>query len=329
MPFASLATRAHPDLRRYRVLDGGMATELERRGLDLSGPLWSASVLSDAPEQVEAVHMDYLRAGADILLTASYQASSYGYAELGIDNPEAAAASALRQAVEIAVRARTLYRAEDPRPVLTAASLGPYGAALHNGAEFHGNYDISWGALVDFHSERLAVLASSAGEREDDARPDLVAFETVPSYAEAEAILYALSLHPELPAWISFTCRDAAHTAHGERLRDCAALLGTSPEVAAIGINCTAPGLITPLIAEVRAAEVHQPILVYPNSGEQWDGARRCWTGTADVAGYAELAREWFAAGAQLVGGCCRTGPDHIRAVRAAADKPVPRAAAP
>ena len=303
------------DLRRFRVLDGGMATELERRGLDLSGPLWSARVLTESPEQIEAVHLDYLRAGADILLTASYQASSYGYAELGIDDPAAAGAGALRQAIAIAARARSIYSAEDPRQVLIAASLGPYGAALHNGAEFHGNYGVCFGELVDFHSQRLAVLASAEG----DSRPDLIAFETVPLYAEAEAILFALSLYPGIPAWISFTCRDDRHTAHGELLRDCATLLGTSPEVAAIGINCTAPSLITPLIAEIRPAANHKPIVVYPNSGEQWDGARRCWTGTADVASYADLAREWFAAGAQIVGGCCRTGPEHIRAVHAVA----------
>jgi homocysteine S-methyltransferase len=289
-----------------RVLDGGMATELERRGLDLSGPLWSAHVLADAPGQIEAVHLDYLRAGADILLTASYQASTYGYAELGIDNPEAAAASALRQAVAIAARAKSVYAAEGDRPVLIAASLGPYGAALHNGAEFHGNYDISFGALVDFHAGRLAVLAGT------DA--DLVAFETVPSLEEARAILEALALYPQLLAWISFTCRDGRLTAHGELLRDCAALAETSPQVIAIGINCTPPSLITSLIGELRAATT-KPLLVYPNSGEQWDGIARCWTGSADVTGYADLARAWFAAGAQIVGGCCRTGPDHIRAV--------------
>ena len=301
-------------LHGFRVLDGGLATELERRGLDLSGPLWSANVLADAPREIEAVHLDYLRAGADILLTASYQASTYGFAELGIDRPEAAAASALRQAVAIAARARAVYAAQDPRPVSIAASLGPYGAALHNGAEFHGDYRLSFGALVDFHSERLVVLAGAEGE----SRPDLVAFETVPSLEEARAILHALSLYPAIPAWISFTCRDHRHTAHGELLRICAEVIDTAPQVLAIGINCTAPALVTSLIAEARAGTT-KPIVVYPNSGEQWDAAQRCWTGHADVDGYAGLARQWFAAGAQMVGGCCRTGPDHVRAVRAVA----------
>ncbi len=289
-----------------------MATELERRGLDLSGPLWSAHVLADAPEQVEAVHLDYLRAGADILLTASYQASSYGYAELGIDDPEAASASALRQAVEIAARARKIYAAEHDRKVLIAASLGPYGAALHNGAEFHGNYDVSFPALVSFHAERLGALIHSGA--------DLVAFETVPSLEEARAILAALDLHSQLPAWISFTCRDHRHTAHGEPVRECAALLEASPAVIAAGINCTPPAYITSLIAQLRAA-TGKPVLVYPNSGEQWDGAARCWTGSADVLAYEEMARQWFAAGAQIVGGCCRTGPDHVRGVARAAKR--------
>lgn len=302
------------DFRRVRVLDGGMATEFERRGLDISGPLWSAHVIDQSPATIAAVHLDYLRAGADCISTASYQVSALGYRELGQDPATAArnAERALRQAVEIAEQARAQYAAENPRRVWVAASLGPYGAVLHNGAEYHGRYVIGFDELVAFHADRFAVLAESSA--------DLLALETVPSLEEAEAILRALEQFPALTAWISFTCTDLFHIAHGEPLRDCSAILASHPQVAAIGINCTAPSLITPLIIESRFGHNdRKPTLVYPNSGETWDPAIRNWRGQADSTQFGLLAREWFRAGAHAVGGCCRTGPAHIAAVVRAA----------
>src|SRR5664279_2500910 len=133
---------------------------------------------------------------------------------------------------------------------------------LHNGAEYHGNYRASFEEVVQFHAKRVSVLTSTTA--------DFLAFETVPSLDEAGAILIALEEHPDVPAWISFTCRDEAHVAHGERLRDCGRLLGKHPQVVAVGINCTAPALILPLLNELRPS-TSKPIVVYPNSGETWD----------------------------------------------------------
>jgi homocysteine S-methyltransferase len=292
------------DLGSLRVLDGGMATELERRGCNISGPLWSAHVLDTAPENVAQVHFDYLRAGADCISTVSYQVTAMGYTELR--RPVAEAENALRQSVAIAEAARGKYRRESNRPVLIAASLGPYGAALHNGAEFHGRYNVGFDELVAFHAERLAVIAET--------NADLVALETVPSFEEGKAIAAALAEFPNMRAWVSFTCKDKAHIAHGELLADCAALLEETSQVVAIGINCTAPHLIESLIAEAKAGTT-KPIFVYPNSGELWDAANRRWYGRSGVAEFAEMARSWYAAGAQAVGGCCRTTPAHIRAI--------------
>jgi homocysteine S-methyltransferase len=282
-----------------------MATELEKLGCDLSGPLWSAHVLREQPEMIAAVHAGYLEAGADIILTASYQVSAEAYAEIGL-SPEEAAAS-LRESVRIAEDARAEFSRSSTLTVLIAASLGPYGAALHNGAEYHGNYDISFGELVSFHSRRLAVLAETSA--------DLVAFETVPSLEEARSIVAALMQYPEVAAWVAFTCKDEAHVAHGEPIADCASLLDPVPQIVAVGINCTAPGLVTALVREVREATT-KPIVVYPNSGETWDAGARSWKGDADAAGFGELAAEWSRAGAQIIGGCCRTGPKHIRLIR-------------
>jgi homocysteine S-methyltransferase len=292
------------DLRALRVLDGGMATELERRGCDISGPLWSAHVLDASPSVITEVHLDYLRAGADCISTGSYQISAKGYRELGRSANDSAAA--LRESVAIAEEARDQYSKEDGRPVFIAASLGPYGASLHNGAEFHGRYNISFDDLVAFHGDRLAVIAGT--------NADLVALETVPSLEEARAIETALKEFPGISAWVSFTCKDAAHVAHGERLAECIVALADVPQVVAVGINCTAPNLIATLIAEAKAATA-KPIFVYPNSGELWDAENRCWYGSSNVAEFGRLARTWFAAGARAVGGCCRTTPAHIRAV--------------
>lgn len=294
------------DFARIRVLDGAMATELERRGFDISGSLWSAHVLDRSPDAIAAVHRDYLRAGADCLSTASYQVSTLGYRELG--RPSGDAAEALRHSVRIAEQARDEYAREDSRRIWIAASLGPYGAALHDGAEYHGRYSIGFEDLVAFHAERLAVLAETGA--------DFVALETIPSLEEAHAILNALAQTSGVAAWISFTCRDAFHVAHGERLEDCGAAVADSPQVLAVGINCTAPHNIANLIAEARrGAGGRKPVIVYPNSGETWDASKRAWRGKADLSSFAALAREWYAAGAQAVGGCCRTGPTHIAAV--------------
>jgi homocysteine S-methyltransferase len=295
-------------LRGVRVLDGGMASELEYLGADINGPLWSAHVLEDAPEKVVAVHRAYIEAGAECILTASYQVSRMGYAEFGLA-PERADA-ALLKSVALARAAA----AEFPeRRVVVAASLGPYGAALHNGAEYHGNYGVGFDRLVEFHRERIRVLADAA----DAQAPDLLAFETLPSLEEALAIREALSEWPELAAWFCFTCSDAAHVAHGELLRECAAAVARFPQTIAVGVNCTHPALMPALIGELRAA-ADKPVVVYPNSGEGWDAEARCWTGNSDPESYGTQAKEWFAAGAQIVGGCCRTRPAHVRMVAAA-----------
>jgi homocysteine S-methyltransferase len=302
-----MTLRDRIDLSRVHVLDGGMATELERLGADISGPLWSAHVLEDAPEKVMAVHRAYVQAGADVLLTASYQVSRMGYAELGWAPGKADAA--LLRSVELA---REVCREFPERELLVAASLGPYGAALHDGAEYHGNYDCSFAELVEFHQARIAVLAES--------NADLLAFETLPSLEEARAIGEALEAWPEIAAWFAFNCpqEQAAEgrVAHGDLLIDCARLVAGFAQSVAVGVNCTPPSRIARLITEVRTV-TNLPIVVYPNSGEDWDAASRQWKGPSSPEEFEPLAREWFEAGAQLVGGCCRTGPDHVRKIAA------------
>jgi homocysteine S-methyltransferase len=296
------------DLDGLHVLDGGMATELERKGFNLAGPLWSAHVLDSSPEAIAAVHRGYLEAGADCLLTASYQVSAEGFQEIGCSPPDAgkAAAHALRASVALAERVRSEYQAGSSRKIWIAASLGPYGAMLHNGSEYHGKYECSFEELAGFHERRIAVLTAT--------HADFLAFESIPSLEEAEAILAALRPYPDVAAYVSFTCRDGTHVAHGETLRACAELLDGQPQVIGVGVNCTAPALIGSLIGELAKA-TSKPIIVYPNSGEEWDAVHRCWQGDGQIQGFGELAGRWRAAGAQWIGGCCRTGPEHVRAV--------------
>ena len=293
-----------------RVIDGGVATELSRHGMNLSDELWSARVLIEAPDAIERVHMEYFLAGADIAVTASYQASFDGFAKRGLSAESTTAV--LQRSVEIAQSARSRVLRARPgtaRELLVAASVGPYGAVLHDGSEYRGDYGLDETALVDFHRERFTVLA--------DAGADLLACETIPSRIEAAALVRLLGERPDAKAWVTFSCRDGRHTSAGDSIAECARWLDGVPQVVAIGVNCVAPELVESLIHELGTGTM-KPIVVYPNSGETWDAAARCWVGTADR--FTAYVPRWLGAGASWIGGCCRTTPDDIRRVRADVD---------
>ncbi len=299
-------------LQGFGVLDGGLATELERAGADLSGGLWSARLLAEQPDLIRRIHAAYYDAGADVAITASYQASYPGFAAIGLDKE--ATDRLLRRSVSLAAEARREVTARRPRgrPLWIAASVGPYGAIRHDGSEYHGEYGLTTAELTEFHAERLAVLA--------DAGADLLACETIPSRDEARALVAALRRVPAARAWVSFTSRDERHTAHGEPLVDCARELDAEPQVVAVGVNCVPPDRAGSLIRELRKGTT-KPIVVYPNSGETWDGQAQCWRGSATGIPLASLAEEWLGAGASWLGGCCRTRPADIGVIREVIDR--------
>lgn len=299
-------------LQGFGVIDGGLATELERAGADLSGGLWSARLLVEQPELIRQVHAAYFAAGADVAITASYQASYTGFGAVGLDHD--ATNQLLRRSVTLAAEARAGVRTRDAsrQPGLIAASVGPYGAILHDGSEYHGNYGLTVAELTEFHAERLAVLAGAGA--------DLLACETVPSLDEARALVAALRRVPSARAWLSFTSRDDRHTAHGEPLVDCARECDAEPQVIAMGVNCVPPDRAASLIRELRRGTT-KPLVVYPNSGEVWDGVAQCWRGPATALPIDALARDWIRAGARWIGGCCRTTPETIRAIREVIDE--------
>lgn len=278
------------------ITDGGLATELEARGHDLSDPLWSARLLADDPQQIGAVHAAYFRAGATIATTASYQASFAGFAARGIARDKAI--GLLRRSVELAKTARHAAGAGNR---CVAASVGPYGAALADGSEYRGRYGLSVAALTRWHRPRLEVLA--------DAGADVLALETVPDVDEAEALVN-LVRSLGVPAWLSYTI-DGTRTRAGQPLADAFAVAAGVDEIVAVGVNCCAPDDV---LAAIAIADIGKPIIVYPNSGERWDG--QGWTGPRRFS--ARRALEWVAAGARIVGGCCRVGPSDIAEVRRA-----------
>lgn len=295
------------------VLDGGLATELERRGNDLSDRLWSAGLLVETPEEIVETHLAFFRAGARVATTASYQASFEGFAARGIDRVEAE--QLLHRSVELAAEARLRRQREaaaagvDPGPMLVAASVGPYGAMLADGSEYRGDYGLTIAQLRRWHAPRLAALVA--------AEPDLLAIETIPSLDEGRALVELVAETAGPPAWLSFSCADGATTRHGEPAEAAFALAEASERIVAVGVNCTAPEHVVELV-ERAASVTAKPIVVYPNSGERWDPASRRWTGTRGATVDAAAARRWVGAGARLVGGCCRVGPDRIAELAAA-----------
>ncbi len=280
------------------ISDGGLATELEARGHDLSDPLWSAKLLADAPREIVAVHTAYFRAGAAIATTATYQASFEGFAAHGIDRKQAA--GLLRRSVELAKDARDEAGAGG---LIVAASIGPYGAALADGSEYRGRYGLSVAALRRWHRPRLEILAAAGA--------DVLALETVPDLDEAEALV-DLVRSIGVPAWLSYTI-DGTKTRAGQPLAEAFAVAAGVPEIVAVGVNCCAPDDVLPAI---RLANIGKPVIVYPNSGERWDSRRREWVGPRHFS--TQLARQWVAAGARIVGGCCRVRPADIAEVRRA-----------
>lgn len=287
------------------ISDGGLATELEARGHDLSDPLWSAKLLSDAPQEIVAVHAGYFRAGAMIATTASYQASFEGFAAHGIGRDGAGGAIALlRRSVELAKAARDEVGSAE---LLVAASIGPYGAALADGSEYRGRYGLSIKALARWHRPRLEVLAAAGA--------DVLALETVPDIDEGEALVN-LVCSVGVPAWLSYTI-DGNRTRAGQPLADAFAVAAGVPDIVAVGVNCCSPDDVLPAI---RVADIGKPVIVYPNSGEHWDGHR--WIGPSRFS--AQLAAEWVAAGARIIGGCCRVRPVDIARIAELASRLTP-----
>jgi homocysteine S-methyltransferase len=275
----------------FTLIDGGLSTALEELGEHPAGLLWTAAALTDRPELITEAHRRYVESGADLVISSSYLASEPGFVAAGMSPGEARR-----------LLASTTEVARASGASLVAASVGPYGAYLANGSEYHGRYGVDWAAVRAFHRARLEVLV--------DTGPDVFAIETVPLAVEAEIVVEELRGLTDAPAWVTFSCVDEVHTCGGDALAD--AVDRVASAVQAVGVNCTAPELVAPLL---RSCRVDLPFVVYPNHGAAWDAQHKCWIGPAGGAELPGHLPDWLAAGARLVGGCCGVGAEGIRAL--------------
>jgi len=286
--------------RGTSVIDGGLSTQLERRGCVIEGTLWTGHTLLSSPELIEQAHRDFIAAGAKVIITSSYQVSRKGFEDVGLTAAEAD--GALQRSVQIA------RAAADGTDVLVAASVGPYGAILHDASEYKGNYGLTHGELVAFHTERIAVLAGAG--------PDLFAVETIPDAAEAAAIVAVLATYPDIPAWVSFSCDTESTLWAGQPIEEAVRLVAAAKSVRAVGVNCVDPAFVPALVARIRTA-TDLPIVVYSNAGGSWSAEAGEWSG-AEVTALAAKIAPWREQGVSLVGGCCGTDAAAIAALNAA-----------
>ncbi|KAM4629654.1 homocysteine S-methyltransferase YbgG [Polymixia lowei] len=291
------------------ILDGGLATELEAQGLRLQGdPLWSARVLHSNPQAIRDAHYRFLLSGADVITTATYQASLEGFIR-HLDMTSELATELLMSGVHLAKETVKQFVSEN-KPIerknpMVAGSVGPYGAFLHNGSEYSGAYadEMSIEELKAWHRPQISCLAAAGA--------DVIALETIPSIKEAEALVELLREFPNSKAWLAFSCKDRKCISDGSLFTEAVQIANRSKQLIAVGVNCCSPSLVKPLLDSAKALQ--SPDLcwvVYPNSGEEWD-ADHGWK-TSGKTSITELGLEWMKQGAGLIGGCCRIGPAHI-----------------
>ena len=299
------AIQAAIDANRPLLLDGGLGGELARRGFDLDTPMWSAELIESDPAALGAVHRAYLDAGAECITTASYQASIEGLSARGYDSAQIA--GFFETSTRLAREARDGFERERGGAgyaPLVAASAGPYGAFLADGSEYRGRYPVGDDELLEFHRPRLELLEASGA--------DLIACETMPDLRELE-LLAGLLDAVETPAWVSFCCRDERYLHDGSRVEAAAELFSGGAQPFALGVNCCAPSIVAGLVARLRAAAPGRLIVVYPNSGGQYDAGARTWRHDDGASDWSRLAVDWFRAGADMIGGCCQIGPETIQ----------------
>lgn len=276
---------------RVLVLDGGLSTALEENGVDVGGPMWTGELLLSNPDAVTAAHRRFVEAGADILITGSYQISFDGGRAVGWSDDD------VERALRNSTAAARLAANED---TLVAASIGPYGAYLNDGSEFRGHYNVTASAIRDFHDRRLDIVL--------DTEPDMVAIETMPDLDEVRIIMELVEAKkPDMDFWVSFTVRDAGQLSGGATFADACALVERHSSAIAVGINCSPLSVITPTLRQV---ETDLPFIVYPNAGQTWDAESMSWVGTPTFATHEDV-EEWVSAGARIIGGCCGYGPSH------------------
>ncbi|MFQ1055470.1 homocysteine S-methyltransferase [Gilliamella apicola] len=290
--------------KKHMIIDGALASELQRRGCDLNDSLWSAKVLIEQPELIQQVHYDYFKAGADCAITASYQATPMGFAQKGIELEESI--KLIKTSVKLAQQAKMQYLNDikQDKALLIAGSVGPYGAYLANGSEYTGDYQLSESEFIAFHKDRVTALI--------DAGVDILACETMPSFLEIKALVKLIQQFPIVNCWFSLTLKDQQHISDGTPLTEVIEYLNSIEQIVSVGINCIALEKVTPAL-EVLSKLTGKPLIVYPNSGEQYDPTTKQWhKNHHHNCTFANQLDTWIKLGAKLIGGCCQTTPEDI-----------------
>jgi len=238
--------------------------------------------LDSHPAAITKTHLTYLEAGAQCIITSSYQASIPGFLEVGYDKTKGE--ELLLKTVELVEKALEAYLATtkiDFIPLI-AASIGPYGAYLANGSEYRRDYGVSDEVLKEFHEERLYLL--------DETNADFFACETIPSFQEAK-ILARILKKMDKPAWVSFSCKDGSHINDGTKMEDVVSLFQDHPSVFAIGVNCTEPKYIASLIKIIKSKAPTKRVIVYPNAGMVYDAVSKTWLGTSSPDSFVDKTK--------------------------------------
>lgn len=292
------------------IIDGALGTQIQKNGYDVNDSLWSAKFLNKNPDVIKEVHRQYLNAGADIIITSSYQASIEGFLQKGFSKEEAI--RLIKLSINIAKDTRDEFwkinKKENRIKPLVAASIGPYGAYLADGSEYSGNYKISDEKLKEFHKERLELILEE--------KPDLLAIETIPILKEVKLIVEVLKELENIPTWVCFSAKDENTTNSNDDIKECMNFLQNQNCIDAVGINCTAPQYIPQLIENIKSV-CTKPIVAYPNGGSRYNPTTKVWErGDISSSEYAKLAHLWFTKGASIIGGCCETGPKEVKEIR-------------
>ncbi|KAI9478863.1 MAG: Homocysteine S-methyltransferase [Benjaminiella poitrasii] len=293
------------DIRLPLILDGGFATELERSfGKDLSG--------------------------ANVATTCSYQASLEGFTNEGYSEEQAI--ELMRKSVTLACEARQEFQQDHPNNTeqrLVALSIGCYGAVLANGAEYTGDYGaMTVNQIAEFHKKRLCIFLSRRQET-----VDFIMFETIPSYLEAQAIRQVILDWTEdeardvprlPPIVVSFQCRSSDQIADGTPVLHALAEFKDLELVFATGFNCTKPKFAEALMTNIarynQDSNGNKALVSYPDGGEEWNAVARSWDKTAKLPEesfgciMADFIKKYGPR--VLVGGCCGTGPSHIKSIK-------------
>ena len=278
------------------ALDGGLSTALEAQGFVVDGAMWTGELLLTNPEAVTAAHRSFVDAGADIIITGSYQLSFEGGRRAGWTDDD------VEQALRNSTTAARLAAKDD---TLVAASIGPFGAHRNDGSEFRGNYGVADSAVRDYHDLRLDILLGT--------EPDLLAVETMPDLAEVRVLLELIeSKNADMPFWVSFTVTEPGAISGGGTFAEACALVEQYGNAMAVGINCSPLSVIAPTLSGV---DTDLPFVVYPNAGQTWDSDAMAWSGEPEFASASQVD-EWVNLGARIVGGCCGYGPSNLSPAR-------------